>query len=167
MSKNNFNVGVNLDNENKVDLTAQGKKDLEDKLKELIEVVRPQVQKELAEARAQGDLSENAEYDAAKDRQAEVEAEIARIEDTLSRAKVIRKNTSTNSVHVGSTVTYSKNGETLKVLISPDVEFDPISEIPKIGVSTPFAQNVLDKNVGDEITIEADKKYKIKITKIE
>lgn len=166
MAKNDFNIGSNLDESNKIELTSQGKKDLEEKLLHLINIERPQVQTELAEARAQGDLSENAEYDAAKNKQAEIEAEIAHIEDTLTRAKVIRTSSSNKEVHLGSTITYTKGSNEEVVMIVPEAEYDPLAEIIKVGANTPFAQSVMGAQVGDEVVIRGSKEYKIKIKKI-
>ncbi len=166
MADEKFNIGTNLDDSNKVELTSQGKKDLEAKLRELIDVERPKVQAELAEARAQGDLSENAEYDAAKDKQAEIEAEILRIEDMLTRAKIIRVSKDINEVHLGTTVTYKKGSQEKMVTIVPDSEYDPFSEIPKVGANTPFARAIIGTKVGDEVLITTDKQYKVVIKNI-
>ncbi len=168
MANEKFNVGINLDDTNKVDLTSQGKKDLEKKLRNLIDEQRPKVQEELAEARAQGDLSENAEYDSAKNKQAEIEMEIARIEDILTRAKIVRTSKSVNEVNIGHTVVYKKgsNSKENKIVIVPDAEYDPLTEIPKVGAGTILAQAILGKKVGDTVIIPAEKQYKITITLI-
>ncbi|BDU67624.1 MAG: transcription elongation factor GreA [Candidatus Tyloplasma litorale] len=166
MAKNKFNIGVNLDDSNKIELTSEGKKDLEEKLSELINVERPKMQAELAEARAQGDLSENAEYDAAKNKQVEIEAEIAKIEDILVRAKIIKVDKNTSEVHLGSKVKYEKDGKEFEVVIVPDSEYNPFFEVPKISASSIFAKSIMGSKEGSEITINTDKKYKIKILKI-
>ncbi len=166
MAKEKFNIGTNLDDNNKVELTSQGKKDLEVKLREFIDVQRPKVQVELAEARAQGDLSENAEYDAAKNKQAEIEAEIARIENILTRAKIIKTSSSSTEIHLGSTIKYKKGSKEYEASIVPEAEYDPLSEPIKIGANTPFAQSVMGAEVGDEVVIPAEKKYKITILNI-
>ncbi len=166
MANEKFNIGTNLDDSNRIELTAQGKKDLEAKLRDLIDIERPKVQEELAEARAQGDLSENAEYDAAKDKQAEIEAEIARIEDMLARAKVIRASASNDEVRTGSEVTYKKGSETKTITIVPEHEFDPFADTPKVGANSLFAKAIMGAKVGDEILITTDKQYKVVITKI-
>lgn len=72
-------------------LTKEGIKDLQEELDNLINVIRPEVIEELKEARAQGDLSENADYDAARNRQAEVEGRIKEIESLLTKAKEIKE----------------------------------------------------------------------------
>ncbi len=166
MSNEKFNIGTNLDDSNKIELTAQGKKDLEERLRILINDERPQVQIELSEARAQGDLSENAEYDAAKNKQGEIEAEISKIEDMLSRAKVIRNSKDTSEVHVGSTVKYKKGAKEMEVTLVPEAEFDPFSEVAKVGTNSPFAKAVIGAKVGDTVTITTAKPYKITIVKI-
>ncbi len=167
MSKEFNNLGTVLDNTNKVELTKAGKEDLEHKLRELIDNARPEVQKELAEARAQGDLSENAEYDAAKDKQAEIEAEISRIEDLLSRAVVIAESKDDSIVHIGAQITYTEGNEERVITIVPEAdEFNPLEE-SKVKSNTPFALAILGSKVGDEILIGVEKKYKVVIKKIE
>ena len=166
MAKEKFNVGTNLDDSNKIELTSQGKKDLEAELRQLIDIARPEIQKELAEARAQGDLSENAEYDAARDKQAEIEAKIADIEDKLTRAKIIRINKNANEVGLGSTVTYKRGNSELTVMIVPESEYNPLSETIKIGANAPFAQAVMGASVGEVVVIPADTQYKVTILKI-
>ena len=81
----------------KTKLTKAGYKKLEEELRYLIDVARDEVKRELAEARAQGDLSENADYDAARGKQAEVEARIKEIEATLNNAEIIEENSKSNS----------------------------------------------------------------------
>lgn len=166
MTKEKFNIGTNLDKSNKIDLTLQGKKDLEQKLRSLIDNDRTQVQKELADARSQGDLSENAEYDAAKNKQAEIESEILRIEVILTRAKVIKTSSSSGQVQLGSTITYTKASKSFEAMIVPETEYDPLSEPIKIGANTPFAQSVMGCKTGEEVTIQSEKQYKIIIKSI-
>lgn len=167
MAKEKFNIGVNLDNTNKVELTKQGKKDLEDRLRKLIDIDRPEVQHELAEARAQGDLSENAEYDAAKDKQAEIEAEILRIEDLLARSIVIKESKDDSTVHIGATITYMDGKEEKSISIVPAAdEFDPLED-NKIASNTPFALAILGAKVGDKVRINIEKPYQVEIKKIE
>ncbi len=159
-------VGLNLDGD-KVQLTESGKRELEAKLKHLVEVDRAEVRKELAEARAQGDLSENADYDAAKNKQAEVEAEIARIQDILTRVQIIHE-TAASFVKVGSVVTYVKDGssEQKKIQIVGPVQVDPSKEIPMIGSDSPFAKALLGKRAGETVRIEVAKSYNVTIKKI-
>ncbi len=166
MANENFNIGTNLDTTNKVELTKKGKSDLEEKLRHLIDVDRPEVQKELAEARAQGDLSENAEYDAAKDKQAEIESEISRIEDLLARSVVIKESKDDTTVHIGAEITYSVKGKEDKIIIVPAAdEFDPLVE-NKVASNTPFAEAILGAKVGEERTVEVENRYKVVIKEI-
>ena len=93
-------------------LTKEGKRQLEQELHHLINEVRPEVIEELKAARAQGDLSENADYDAARTRQADVEGEIKRIEALLNNCRVIDEDDNTGNekvVKIGSTVTFHDN----------------------------------------------------------
>lgn len=86
-------------------LTPEGKKQLEEKLQYLKTIKRPEVVKKIGYAREFGDLSENSEYDAAKDEQAQVEAQIAELEDTLLNAIIIKKsNIDTSKVSIGTKV---------------------------------------------------------------
>ncbi len=152
--------------EKKLILTKEGLEKLENELNELKIVRRKEVAEKIKEARGQGDLSENAEYDAAKDKQAEIEAEIARIEDILTRAKIIRANNNKNEVHLGSTVTYKKGSNEETVVIVPEAEFDPLAEPIKVGANAPFATAIMGAKIGDEVTIPGLKNYKIKILKL-
>ncbi|NQX83370.1 MAG: transcription elongation factor GreA [Mycoplasmataceae bacterium] len=167
MVNKKINVSINLDDSNKIELTSQGKKDLEKELRELIDISRPAIQKELAEARAQGDLSENAEYDSAKNKQAEIESNILKIENMLTRAKIIKTIKNSNKVNLGSEITYKKGTEKLKVILVPKAEYNPLSEIIKVGANSPFAQSVMGAEVGDKVTIKTENPYKITILKID
>ncbi len=149
-------------------LTKDGKKKLEDELDRLIHEVRPQVIEELKVARAQGDLSENADYDAARARQAEVESEIKKIQKMLDEGVVIEGSTSqTNNVQAGSNVTV-ENLETHKVAtyqIRGSVEADPIHGI--ISNNSPMAKALLGHRVGETVQIAVAKPYSVKIVKID
>ena len=151
--------------DDKVQLTKEGKKDYETRLHVLVEEARPQVAEELKEARAQGDLSENADYDAAKNKQAEIEAEIAEIEDILSRVELISER-KTKAVRIGTHLEYSRDGKKQEVFIVGPVESDPNGETPKIGADTPFAKAVIGKEEGETVKVAASKPYEIKIVKI-
>lgn len=157
-------LATNLSGE-AVQLTKAGKQELEEKLKNLIEIERPQVAEELKEARAQGDLSENADYDAAKNKQGELEAEVSRIQDILSRVEIISER-AVKKIRIGSTVTFKmKSTETTVQIVGP-VEVDPNASIPKVGSDSPFAEAVMGLEEGEEARVAAIKPYKIKITKI-
>lgn len=88
----------------KIYVTEEGLQDLKNELETLVHVTRNEVIEELKAARAQGDLSENADYDAARDRQAQVESRIKELEHTIRNAEVITEVKSTKFVRLGSTV---------------------------------------------------------------
>ena len=149
-------------------LTKAGYKKLEEELNYLINVAREEVKKQLAEARAQGDLSENADYDAARGKQAEVEGRIKEIENILANAEIIEEGkASTKKVGLGSTVTirFLDNGKEASFMIVGTVESDPVNG--KISNSCPLGEALVGKNVGDIVEVKANKTYKVEILKIE
>ncbi len=152
----------------KTKLTKAGYKKLETELRDLIDNVRDEVKRQLAEARAQGDLSENADYDAARNKQAEVEARIKQIEDILNNYELIDEGgKKSNKVSLGSTVTI-KNVDTGVVstyMIVGTVESDPFAG--KISNSCILGQAIIGKTVGDIVEVKAGKSYKVEIVKIE
>ncbi|WP_338985400.1 transcription elongation factor GreA [Spiroplasma endosymbiont of Diplazon laetatorius] len=149
-------------------LTAEGLQELKDELAHLINNVRPQVIEELVEARAQGDLSENADYDAARNRQAEVEARIKEVEAMLSKAKIIEDTNSKNKeVKIGSQVTFTsqKTKKDMTVKIVGAIEADPFEN--KISNESPLAKAMMGKVVGDSVEVrELKEPYKITIKEI-
>ncbi|WP_338967205.1 MULTISPECIES: transcription elongation factor GreA [unclassified Spiroplasma] len=155
-------------NNNEILLTKEGKEELNQELNELINIIRPQVIKELVEARNQGDLSENAEYESARNRQAEVEGRIKEIEDTLARAKVIATDRQgTKTIRIGSIVTIlnleTNDKSTFKVVGT--VEADPFEN--KISNETPLVKAIFDRSVNDIVEIKGkETKYKVKILEI-
>ena len=152
----------------KTQLTKEGYKKLEDELRNLIDFVREEVKKQLAEARAQGDLSENADYDAARGKQAEVEGRIKEIENILANSEIIEEGkTSTKKVGLGSTVTirFVENGKEASYMLVGTVESDPVHG--KISNSCPLGEALVGKTVGDIVEVKAIKTYKVEILKIE
>ena len=153
----------------KTQLTKEGYKKLEDELRNLIDFVREDVKKQLAEARAQGDLSENADYDAARAKQAEVEGRISQIESILANAEIIteKKNAKgEKKIGIGSTVEveYLDTHKTATYTIVGTVESDPFNG--KISNVSPFGAALIGKKEGDEVEIKAGKTFNIKILKI-
>jgi transcription elongation factor GreA len=154
----------------KVLITKEGLEELHQELKNLKEVDRVQIVEEVKEARAQGDLSENADYDAAKNRQAQIEARIADIENMINNAQIIEDMNAglkgKKTVVVGATVTFKEVGrnseETFKIVGS--TETNPSEG--KISNESRLAIALLDHREGDEVTVNVKKPYKIKITKI-
>jgi len=154
--------------EKKTMLTYEGLKRLEDELQELKVVRRKDVAAKIKEARSQGDLSENAEYDAAKEEQAEIEARIGLIEKMLRNAEVIDEDElDGDAVTIGRKVTIldKEFNEEVEYLIVGSTEADPIGG--RISNESPLGMALLDKKVGDNISVEApDGVIKYKILKI-
>ncbi len=135
-------------------LTPEGKKQLEEKLDYLKSVKRPEVVKKIGIAREYGDLSENAEYDSAKEEQAEVEAEIAEIEDLLLYAIVInKKNIDTSVVSVGTKVElYDEEfDEDVIYTITGSSESDPKNGF--ISNESPVGKALIGHKVGDSVKV--------------
>lgn len=135
-------------------LTPEGKKQLEEKLDYLKSVKRPEVVKKIGIAREYGDLSENAEYDSAKEEQAEVEAEIAEIEDLLLYAIVInKKNIDTSVVSVGTKVDlYDEEfDEDVIYTITGSSESDPKNGF--ISNESPVGKALIGHKVGDSVKV--------------
>lgn len=139
-------------------MTIRGKIKLEEELKQLKSIERPKVIQEIATARAHGDLSENAEYDAAKEKQAFVEGRIKEIEDKIARAQVVDTTTiRTDKIVFGATVQ-------LKDLDSEEVKSYSIVGTDEadikagmISIESPVARQLLNKREGDSVTIRVPK----------
>ena len=137
-------------------LTIQGEKVLRERLIDLKFVQRPQISEAIAEARAHGDLKENAEYHAAREQQGLIEAKIKEIESTLSNATIIdvKELPQTGRVVFGSTVKLfnleTENPISYKVVGS--LESDPAQG--SISFDTPIGKGLIGKSIGDEVTIE-------------
>jgi transcription elongation factor GreA len=142
---------------NKIPLTVRGAEKLKNELHNLKTVQRPAVIQAIAEARAQGDLSENAEYDAAKERQSFIEGRIADVEGKLSNAQIIDPATldADGRCVFGSTVRIedTDSGETMSYQIVGDDEAD-IKE-SKISISSPIARALIGKSAGDVVEVLA------------
>ena len=149
----------------KIYLTKESFQQYKDRLKFLQEVAGPQVIEEIKEARGQGDLSENAEYDSARDKQAAIENEINEIQHILDNYEII-KSTNTNVVKIGSKVQIISltNDNIQEVTIVGSLDADPFSG--KISNTSALAKALLDKEVNSIIEVEAPKKYKVKILSI-
>ncbi|HKO88244.1 MAG TPA: transcription elongation factor GreA [Burkholderiales bacterium] len=142
---------------NKVPLTVHGAEKLRAELQKLKTVDRPAVITAIAEARAQGDISENAEYDAAKERQSFIEGRIVEVEGKLSNAQIIDPKTidSDGRCVFGATVSLSEleGGEKVVYQIVGDDEAD-IKE-GKISISSPIARALIGKYAGDVAEVQA------------
>ncbi len=135
--------------------TAEGLQKLKDEVKQLESVERPRISNQIAEARDKGDLSENAEYDAAKEAQGMLEARIAKLKGQLSNARVIDDSKMDNSkVLILSKVTIKnvKNGMTVQYTLVADGEADVKQK--KISIDSPIGKGLLGKAVGEIAPIE-------------
>ena len=152
-------------NDNKFIMTAEGYLQAEEELNVLKNVRRPEVIKALKEARAQGDLSENADYDAARNEQAQIEAKIQELEYKLEHAEII-DNKDKNIVNLGSTVTISyDDGEVEEYKLVGSMEADPFEN--KISNESPLGIALLSHRIGDTVCVESPNGgYNIKNEKI-
>ena len=139
-----------------VPMTSEGYKDLEAELKRLKTVERPEVIKAISEAREHGDLSENAEYHAAKEKQSFIEGRVAEIQDKLRRAQVIDvSKLSGDRVQFGATITLANTelGEAISYQIVGIDEADV--ESGRISISSPLARALINKEVNDVVEVMA------------
>lgn len=135
-------------------MTAEGYRVLDDQLKQLKSVERPSVISAISEAREHGDLSENAEYHAAKERQGWIEGQIADIEDKISRAQVIDvSKLNGDQVMFGATVTVvdEDTEEESRYQIVGEHEADV--KAGKISIASPIARSLISKEVGDVVEV--------------
>ena len=136
-------------------LSQQGYNDLKEELNQLKSVERPKIINQIAEARDKGDLSENAEYDAAKEAQGLLEAKIAKLEADLSNARVLDESEmDISTVHLLTKVTIKNtvNGMEMTYAIVSESEADLAAK--KISSSSPIGKGLLGKKVGDIVDIE-------------
>jgi transcription elongation factor GreA len=138
----------------KIPMTKEGYEALEREAKHLKSVERPRIIKAIAEARAHGDLSENAEYHAAKEQQGMTEARVMELENTLSRAQVIEiSSMAGDTIKFGATVTVvdEDTEEEIRYQIVGDFEAD--AKNGRISISSPVARALIGKEVGDSAEV--------------
>ena len=155
-----------MGNKNVVYLTQQGLDDLKKELDDLINVRRPENIQAIKEARALGDLSENAEYDAARNEQAEIEGRIKQLEKMLENVSIIT-DVGTDTVSIGNTVSikYVDDEEEDEYKIVGSQEADPFES--KISNESPIAKALMGHKVGDIVSVESPNgNYEIKIVEI-
>ena len=148
----------------KVPMLAEGHRKLTEQVKHLKTVERPEVVQAIEDARAHGDLSENAEYHAAKERQGQIEATIADIEDQLSRAMVIDPTTlSGDKVVFGATVTLiDEEDKKVRSQLVGQVEAD--AKDGKISFNSPLGRALIGRQKGEEVEVSTpsgDRYYEI------
>ena len=151
----------------KYQLTKEGVSKLEAEYRHLLDVVRPQNTKDIVDARALGDLSENADYDAARDAQARTEGRIQEIEAILNNYELIKESTSTKVVKIGSTVVIKDLSfdEEDKYEIVGTIEANPLEN--KISCESPLAVAVVGHKVGEVVEVNAPTPYQVQIVSIE
>jgi len=139
----------------KLPITKAGEQELAERLRQLKTKDRPEISQAIAEARAHGDLKENAEYHAAKEQQGFIEAKIQEIEHALANAQVIdvTEIPETGRVVFGATIDLydMTNDKSITYKIVGNLESNP--EVGLISIQTPIAQGLMGKNVGDEVSI--------------
>jgi len=142
--------------DNRMPITQSGLTRLKDELKRLKAHERPKIVKEIAEARSHGDLSENAEYHAAKEKQSHLEGRIIQVEDWIARAEVIEVGKLRGDRAVfGATVTLadSDSGDEVRYQIVGELEAD--LKRGKISVTSPIARALIGKQEGDVVKVQA------------
>ena len=138
----------------KIPITNIGFEKLEEELKILKSIERPTVIKSIAEAREHGDLSENAEYHAAKEKQSFIEGRIADLENKISRAEIIiTKKLKSNKVIFGATVTLGEVGKKKQIVYQIVGTEEADVESGKISISSPLARALLGKKVDDTVEV--------------
>lgn len=154
--------------ENKRILTKESLAKLQEELDDLVLNRRQEIAAKIKEAREQGDLSENAEYDAAKDEQRDIEARIEEIEDIIKNSEILdEKSINFDKIHVGCTAVIqevkSEKEYTYKIVGSTEVD----SREGKISNNSPIGKALMDKEVGDEVEISVPAGvFRYKILKI-
>ena len=156
-----------MTDDNKIYVTEDGLKKLQDEYYNLVHVVREEVKSELKEARSLGDLSENADYDAARDKQSQVESRIVELENMLQHYVLIdTKHGSKKIVRIGSTVTleFLDTKEEATYTIVGSTEADPLNG--KLSNETPLALAILDSKVGQTVNVNVANPYQVIIVDI-
>jgi len=136
-------------------VTAEGLQKLKDELDQLRNVERPSISRQIADARDKGDLSENAEYAAAKEAQGMLELKISKLEDLVARSRVLDESKiDTSSVRLLNRVKIRNkaNNSVMEYLIVPESEAN--FKMGKIAVSSPIAQGLIGRKVGDIVQIK-------------
>lgn len=147
----------------KIQLTKEGYEALQAELRDLIDNQREENKIQLVEARNQGDLSENADYDAARARQAEIEGRILEIEHMLNNAQIIEEKKRGRKIGLGSTVTIKRldTGEKFTYMITGTTEANPLEN--KISNVSPLGEALIGQEKGAVVTVKCKKEYQVEI----
>lgn len=138
----------------KIFVTKEGYKRLQEELEYLVRNKRREVAERLKEAKEFGDLTENSEYEDAKNEQAFVEGRIAQINEILSRAEIIAGNNTSDTVGVGSLVTLRDvvSGEVFEYRLVSSIESDPLNNL--ISYESPLGTAILNRKLGERVRVE-------------
>ncbi|MDD5932743.1 MAG: transcription elongation factor GreA [bacterium] len=151
-------------------LTQEGLDDIKKQYRQLVDVERVEVIEQLQAARAMGDLSENADYDSARNRQAEIEGKIAELENIIANAVVVESNKQSKTIGISNIIRIldlSENEEyTVKIVSS--IESDPLSDpsLMKISNVCPLGEALINAKLNDVVTVKTAKPYQVKVLEI-
>ena len=159
--------GRNMANK-KITLTKEAREELNQEYRHLIDVERPDVIEKLQLARSQGDLSENADYDAARDRQSQIEARITELERIFQNSVDADESVVSGKVGIGSIVEFKNvsDNESNRIKIIGNIGADPMAETPTVSNESPLGRALLGHNVGDKVSIACEEPYIVEITDI-
>ncbi|MFL5784372.1 MAG: transcription elongation factor GreA [Bacteriovoracaceae bacterium] len=139
-------------------MTTIGRKQLEDELHFLVRTEREQIKQAISEARALGDLKENAEYAAAKERQSIIEGRILDVQSKLARSRVIdTANMKTTKIVFGATVQIYDNQKEVSLTYQIVGEDEAMTDSKKISYTSPLGKTLIGKEVGEEVVVKAPK----------
>ncbi|WP_036464864.1 transcription elongation factor GreA [Mycoplasmopsis sturni] len=152
-------------NNEKIFLSRETLEKYKKEYEQLVNFERPAVQQALKEARAQGDLSENAEYDAARDRQGAVEGRINELEQIIDRAEIIESDT-TGVISIGSSVSirFVDSGQIKTITIMGTHDANPFED--KISNKSPLATAILGRKAGEVVEVDAQQKFSVEILSV-
>ncbi len=136
-----------------VQVTKEGLEALEKELNELVSVKRPKVVERLANARTQGDLTENSDYHNAKDELEFLDGRISELEKVVQNSTIVKNGQNGDGVSVGTKVTVQTNGQKHTFHIVGEWEADPMQK--KISHTSPLGQALVGKKIGDKVEVEA------------
>ena len=143
---------------NKLPMTSNGYDKLQEELKKLVNEARPQIIAAIAEARSHGDLSENAEYQYAKEQQSLIEGKIADLESAISRADVIDlQSIEGNEIKFGATIEIEDDESGNRSLYQIVGEYESDIENKKLSVTSPLARGLIGKSIEDTVEINSPK----------
>jgi transcription elongation factor GreA len=139
-------------------MTVKGKKLLEDELNSLVKNDRENIKQAIAEARELGDLKENAEYHAAKEKQSHIEGRILDVQSKLARARVVDvSNINSTKIVFGATVKIFDNQKETEMMFQIVGEDEAMTDKNKISYNSPLGKSLIGKEVGDEVVVKAPK----------